>query len=1089
MNASGFPPDNSAPPATASPGETEAPPGSLLTGAAPEEAVGPRRYLPETLTRSLRWGGHFLSVLLLLVLGGLSASAPIRHSDIWQHLATGRLLAAGSYSFGSDPFAYGAADTYLVNHHWLYDLLVYGIYLLGGGMALGAFKTFLGVALAGVLLWTPGAGVRLWPRLLASALALTALAPGWVLRPICLSYLLLALLLCLLEHARPARVGEAFVSWRVLFGLLPLMALWVNLDSWFLLGLAALLLYGIGELLETYRSGLWDGNTLSRWARRWGTIGLASLAVGLLNPYGIRVFEIPPQLGLTPAARLLSQDPFLGSPRLSPFTLAYWQGPGWSVAGLTYALLILLGLLSGLFLPLWRWPQLLLALTCLLLSFYTYTLIPFFALVMGPLLAGQLQGSRREQQLGPPHPLVPAVSFLGCLGLAAAAWPGWLTAGPTEPRRWVLDTDPALWQTAEDLARWRREGKLHPEDRGLNLTADPVHVLAWLCPQEQGFFSAPWGLSRAAAAQCLQAHQSLLRMPGEPGAEDWRTIFRTWKINHVIVYAPRRPLLVARLFHRLLQEESEWQLLALHGQAAVFGWQDPADPAARQRFVGWRPSAEQLAFASPAPEQAPPHGPDHLPGATPWWRAFVQPAIVWHPDREEAAFHRQHFEVRRAQELRRLYRRYVLCQATRTLAGPATTLLLPPSPSVILSSALEPLADLQLSGPAYAASQQQLFLLAHEEGPPALLYLALRAARRSLRTDPDDPTAQLLLANAYSGLMQFTREGLWSEHFPLFKHLRTLVRAAALQAAVRLQPQLVEAHLQLASLYQRERALDLALDHWRKARQYLEAAGPAPGMSVEQFTQELEKWDKVISQLQETVERRREQYDLRSSDKSIYQRAQLAISLDLSGLALEVLLASDYAAFGDEGMRLELGLLLLAGRLAEMHTFLQPWQEEKLGSTDYRVFRAMLALAEGDYAEAQAQLAEVPVGHTIVPQLGEKKLSLPTAAAALVGLALLEKSSCLGPALPLIAGRDLSETLLGLAVEQHRQALFLLIRGMLALEAGDTPQARQLLRRAQQLWENLTVPPVLAEEAQAGRSLARYGLELLASGQQASQQP
>ncbi|MBP3955165.1 hypothetical protein J8F10_07710 [Gemmata sp. G18] len=35
-----------------------------------------------------------------------------RNSDVWLHLATGRLVAHGDYHFGADPFAYTIADKY-----------------------------------------------------------------------------------------------------------------------------------------------------------------------------------------------------------------------------------------------------------------------------------------------------------------------------------------------------------------------------------------------------------------------------------------------------------------------------------------------------------------------------------------------------------------------------------------------------------------------------------------------------------------------------------------------------------------------------------------------------------------------------------------------------------------------------------------------------------------------------------------------------------------------------------------------------------------------------------------------------------------
>ena len=48
-------------------------------------------------------------VVLVVALAALLAFFPIRNSDIFQHLATGRLLVQGQYHFGADPFTHSSA--------------------------------------------------------------------------------------------------------------------------------------------------------------------------------------------------------------------------------------------------------------------------------------------------------------------------------------------------------------------------------------------------------------------------------------------------------------------------------------------------------------------------------------------------------------------------------------------------------------------------------------------------------------------------------------------------------------------------------------------------------------------------------------------------------------------------------------------------------------------------------------------------------------------------------------------------------------------------------------------------------------------
>src|SRR5262249_37077207 len=88
--------------------------------------------------------------------------------------------------------------------------------------------------------------------------------------------------------------------------------------------------------------------------------------------------------------------------------------------------------------------------------------------------------------------------------------------------------------------------------------------------------------------------------------------------------------------------------------------------------------------------------------------------------------------------------------------------------------------------------------LGQDETPPALLYLAVRAARRALAADPSDARASLALGEAYRALFHATRERAWALRFPKLVELRRAQASAALNQAVTLDPGLARAHLLLA---------------------------------------------------------------------------------------------------------------------------------------------------------------------------------------------------------------------------------------------------------------------------------------------------
>ena len=50
----------------------------------------------------------FFALLLAILLASFTA----RNSDIWLHLATGRALVNGTYTFGTEPFTYTGGGVY-----------------------------------------------------------------------------------------------------------------------------------------------------------------------------------------------------------------------------------------------------------------------------------------------------------------------------------------------------------------------------------------------------------------------------------------------------------------------------------------------------------------------------------------------------------------------------------------------------------------------------------------------------------------------------------------------------------------------------------------------------------------------------------------------------------------------------------------------------------------------------------------------------------------------------------------------------------------------------------------------------------------
>ncbi|MFO0805936.1 MAG: hypothetical protein U0791_22760 [Gemmataceae bacterium] len=166
-----------------------------------------------------------LLVAATIAFAFLAASFAATNSDLWLHLATGRLIAAGDYSIGVDPFSYLTAGKRWVNHAWLFDLAAYEVFQYLGGAALVALKA-TGVALLAGILVRIGlrSGAPVWLACGSTLLAILAMSPRLLVQPQCVSLLFLALCFHLLNAGA--------VRWVPL-----LLAAWVNVDAWFILGL------------------------------------------------------------------------------------------------------------------------------------------------------------------------------------------------------------------------------------------------------------------------------------------------------------------------------------------------------------------------------------------------------------------------------------------------------------------------------------------------------------------------------------------------------------------------------------------------------------------------------------------------------------------------------------------------------------------------------------------------------------------------------------------------------------------------------------------------------------------------------------
>jgi hypothetical protein len=933
----------------------------------------------------------------VLVFAFLVASTVESNGVLWAHLAAGRRLAQDAFSVQA-----------LLSPPGVFDRCLYALYGGVGGAGVLVLKALAIAVLAWLLLPPRVGGANAVPLAVGTLLALLALTPYLALRPVLLSYFFCVATLRLLLVPPGERTWKRYALGGLLF------VLWVNLDSWFWLGPLLGILF-------------WLGEGKGRW-RRWWLPG-AGVLVCLLNPRGLYVFVPPP--GWLPQP-WWSASPWRGE-RLEAMVQRF------DLTALAYPVLLGLGLLSLVLPGVGQRGSRALAWTGLaILSSWQTALVPFFALVAGPILALNCQEAFYPSAISLPEgnkarPALLSVLLRGALLTVSILLIFLAAIGGLQgvPRTgsvpgWGIEADPSSRQFVSVIERWRRRGWLHPNDRLLTVPPELVPYFAWFTPEEPLAPGPPQDLA-ALEADCRAGKGNL-------AAVDDRNLFR-----------------------QLASAAERWLLLHIEGRFTLWGWKESCTDLARHPPF----AANRLAFA--------PNDEDHLllPPLPSWQDAGVSPSVLdwsW-PSRTPAG---------RDSEMAAAYLRYFQAGVLppyqrRWLQGwsaYAASLAMPPPPAAL--SLL-----LRLEQPPW-------YLRDIDQDLPALPLLAVRAARWALAVDANDAHAYLRLGQAYRTLWETAGERLRCRDASLFAHLRYTQAAAALEQAVRLAPDLEAAHRLLVGLYLEQGYLDAALDHRRHEVRLARRAGPQQEEDQQAFARRLERLEHQTRALEaEVAERQKALAALPASVTQPRERALAAVRLGLAQQALdEILVPASPILLESSGVNLELELMLRLGRLEALHEWMQGKELETYGANlglhnlpapplpgyplAYRLpaapwFRFSWAAARGDYDLAQGQLRELflQLEETRQQQLRSLRRSL---ALTITDEALLSVQPQL-LLLRLLGHKDrltATQMLAPLASFQGDRADLHVLRGLLSLERGWTQQAQMDFEAALRLGQGRT---------------------------------
>jgi hypothetical protein len=205
------------------------------------------------------------------------ACTTIADSQVLVHVKTGQYLAShGVLPPWTDVFSASAADRPWINLSWLFDLGVAGLHAIGGATVLTILQCLAAIGLVLLVLRSRHRGVTSWWAAFVIALMAVAAMPHLEASPYLVTLLGIAATLWLIVRSHGGDV-------RTIWILVPLFLVWSNLDPRMFLGLAALLLYGLGDLAGWLLGRPSFGNRAER-MRYWIVVG-ASIVASFVNPF------------------------------------------------------------------------------------------------------------------------------------------------------------------------------------------------------------------------------------------------------------------------------------------------------------------------------------------------------------------------------------------------------------------------------------------------------------------------------------------------------------------------------------------------------------------------------------------------------------------------------------------------------------------------------------------------------------------------------------------------------------------------------------------------------------------------------------
>ena len=222
----------------------------------------------------------FFTIFALLF--SMAVRIPV-DTDTWWHIRSGEYTLNEGFIF-EDPFSHTKLGEEWINHSWGSQIILYGVWEIAQNIGLSLYTAILATAGMAMLYQICRGNVYLRGFVLVIGAATAAVF--WSARPQMISFFLSTVVLYILYKYKYDKVDR-------LWFIPPIMLLWGNMHAGFSIGFIFLGGVVAGEIIGNFLSK--DNNDVIGWngIRKLIIVGLVSVVVLVINPYGFQMLLVP----------------------------------------------------------------------------------------------------------------------------------------------------------------------------------------------------------------------------------------------------------------------------------------------------------------------------------------------------------------------------------------------------------------------------------------------------------------------------------------------------------------------------------------------------------------------------------------------------------------------------------------------------------------------------------------------------------------------------------------------------------------------------------------------------------------------------